>query len=107
MAEDRALVKNAADEQQVKEAGKRQMSVRDRELSDVAVVMSTPQGRRFMWRLMGHCKTYQSIWESSAKIHYNAGQQDIGHFLMSEILSSSEDTYQLMVKESNKEKLNG
>lgn len=104
--EDKAFVKNAADQGQVKSAASKVKLSRDRELSDVAIVMSTPQGRRFMWRLLSHCKTYGSVWEPSAKIHYNAGQQDVGHFLMAEIVEANEDAYVTMAKEA-KEIKNG
>jgi hypothetical protein len=102
-AEERALVKNAADEKQVKEGAKREKSHRDREIDDIRQVMSSPQGRRFIWRLLGHCGVYESIWEASAKIHYNAGKQDVGHFLLAEVVQANEELYSLMIKESKKE----
>jgi hypothetical protein len=99
------LVKNAADEAQVKEAEGKVRRGRDRELEDLRVILSTPHGRRFMWRLMGHCRVHGSIWEPSAKIHYNSGQQDIGHFLQAEIVEAGEQFYFQMMKEA-KENLN-
>jgi len=79
------LVKNAASEKQVKEAAGKENRLRERELNEMRVILSTKEGRRFLWRLMGKCKTFNSIYESSAKIHYNSGQQDIGHYLLAEI----------------------
>lgn len=100
------LVKNAADERQVNEAGKKVQFGRERELADLGFVMSTPQGRRVMWKLLSFCKTFNSVWEASAKIHYNSGQQDVGHFLMAEIMASNEDAYLQMAKEAKKENTN-
>lgn len=102
-SEDRALVKNAADEKQVKKGADRAKNIRDKELEDIYAIMSTAPGRRFMWRLLSHCGVYSSIWEASAKIHYNAGKQDVGHFLLAEIVQTNEELYSLMVKESKKE----
>jgi hypothetical protein len=67
---------------------------------DLQEVLSTIEGRRFLWGQLGKCKVYESIWESSAKIHYNAGKQDLGHELMREILDASPEAYLQMQKES-------
>lgn len=98
--EKRALVKNAADASQVKKAENRLMNGRQRELDDLKMVLSTGEGRRFYWRLLSACKTFESIWESSAKIHYNSGRQDFGHFLLAELSEADEDAYFKMVKEA-------
>ncbi len=79
------LVKNAASKKQVEEAGGKERRMRERELNEMRMILSTPEGRSFIWRLMGRCKTFNSVWESSAKIHYNSGQQDIGFYLLAEI----------------------
>lgn len=92
--------KNAADEEQVKQARSREKRIRERELSDIRYLLQSPQGRRFLWKLMGRCKTFESIWEPSAKIHFNAGQQDLGHFIMAEIIEADENSLLQMMKES-------
>lgn len=106
MAEERSLVKNAADEKQVKGAAEKEKRGRDRELDDLAFILNDIRGRRAMWRVLGYCKAFESIWEPSAKIHYNAGQQDVGHFLLNDLMEASEDLYLLMAKEAKKEKQN-
>ena len=102
---DRALVKNAANKKQVKNANKEESSQREQQLNDLKFVLETPQGRRVMWGLLEHCKTFNSVWESSAKIHYNSGQQDIGHYLMAEIVEADEKYLYQMMKENKKESL--
>jgi hypothetical protein len=94
------FVKNAADKEQVKEAGRKERFIREQEIRDLQTILSMKEGRRFVWRLMSHCKAFHSIWEPSAKIHYNAGQQDVGHFVMAEVTAASEDALLLMMKES-------
>ena len=94
------VTKNAADAAQVKEGERKAKHGRDRELDDLSKLLATPQFRRFIWRVMGKCKTFESIWENSARIHFNAGQQDIGHYLMSEIVEANEEALLLMMKEA-------
>jgi hypothetical protein len=79
------LVQNAASKKQVESADGKERRQRERELNELRVVMSSAEGRRFLWRLMARCKTFASVYDTSARIHYNSGQQDIGHFLLAEI----------------------
>jgi hypothetical protein len=94
------LVRNASDESQVRGAKDKAKRVRDHELDDLRTILQAPQGRRLLWRLMGRCKVLNSVWEPSAKIHYNSGQQDIGHFIMAEIVEADEDAVFKMMKEA-------
>jgi hypothetical protein len=71
---------------------------RERELDDLRAVITTPEGRRVMWRLLSRCGTFASIWEPSAKIHYNSGQQDVGHYLMAEIVEAEPSALLEMMK---------
>lgn len=100
MSEQKLPTPNAADEGQVSSAKGREKRLRERELNDMRHLLQTIQGRRFLWRFMGHCKVFESIWESSAKIHHNAGMQDVGHFVMAEICAANEDAFLQMMKES-------
>lgn len=98
----KSLVKNAADPTQVKAADNRILNGRDRELSDLKFILSLPEGKRFVWRLLAHCKTFESVWEPSARIHYLAGVQDVGHFLMAEISEADESALIGMMQEKLK-----
>jgi hypothetical protein len=79
------FVKNAASKKQVESAEARQRRLQAREVSDMREILSTSSGRRFLWNLMAKCKTFESVFETSSRIAYNAGQQDIGHFLLAKI----------------------
>jgi hypothetical protein len=98
-------VQNAADESQVKDAAGKSKRASDREIEDLRYVLTSAQGRRFLWRLMGHCKVNASVWEPSAKIHYNSGQQDVGHYLMAEVVRAGEDFLFQMMKEAKQGEL--
>lgn len=100
------LVADAANKTQVKNSEQKEKFRRERELSDIATVCTTPEGRRVLWRIMEKCRTFESIWENSARIHYNSGQQDLGHFVMSEILKANPEVFMQMQNENKKENLN-
>jgi hypothetical protein len=103
MSKKKSLVKNAASEKQVKKAEKVEVSKRDQQLNDLRSVLNTPSGRRVIWRFLEKCRVFNTIWEASAKIHYNSGQQDIGHYIMSEIVDADERFLLEMMKENKKE----
>lgn len=93
------LVTDAADKKQIKSAEQKEKIMRDRELSDIAMVASTIEGRRFLWRVLEKCRVFETIWENSARIHYNAGQQDLGHFVMAEIVETKKEIlFQMMTE---------
>lgn len=100
---DRVMVKNAADEQQVKDAKHKEQRKSERDLNDLAWVMSAREGRRYVWRLLTHCKVFGSVWSSSALIHYNSGMQDVGHYILSQINDLDPELLVLMIKENKGE----
>lgn len=91
---------NAGDENQVRGAERKIKHERELELRDLCAVLATRPGRRLIWRLMGKCKVFESIWEQSARIHYNSGQQDIGQFLLKEVVEANEESLFQMMREA-------
>lgn len=78
---------NAASEKQVKGKASREERLRHRQLDDLKVVMSSIHGRRLIWRLLSECGTFKSVHHpSGSQVYYNAGKQDLGHFLMGELV---------------------
>lgn len=95
-------IENAADPRQVSEAKNRERRKLERDAQDLVKVLSQIEGRRLMWRLLDHCGVFTTIWDNSARIHYNAGRQDVGHFVMQEIIKAEPDAFQMMMNESRK-----
>jgi len=94
-------VRNAADKKQVGTAAKREKLRREQELADLRALLELPEARRFLWRLMGHCKTFGSVFnELQHFTAYNAGRQDVGHFVMSEIVEADQAKLLTMMTES-------
>ena len=76
---------------------------RKKELIDLRVVLSKPEGRRVFWRLLTHCNVFSSVFNTNnAMMAKNAGKQDVGHFIQAEIVEADENLYISMMKE-NKE----
>lgn len=100
----RVKTRNAADEKQVRKAQTEQELERRGELNDLRVLLDIPEGRRFLWRVLGKCRVFESIWESSARIHFNSGQQDLGHWCMAEIAEANvEGLFQMMRESADQE----
>lgn len=98
---------NATNKEQIKKAMNKEEMSREVELSDLAFVLSRPEGRRVLWRLMGYCGVFTSVKDPSGSMtYYNAGQQDVGHFIQAEIMEAKADAYIQMIIEANKEKYN-
>ena len=96
---------NIADAGSVKKAESKEKRRRENELNDLRFVLGTPQGRRFVWRILERTKVFESIWHPSAQIHYNAGQQDFGHYLFGEIAEAEETAILQMMQESKRQKM--
>ena len=102
MAE-RALVGNAADKEQVGKAGHKLKLRQQQDLSDMRAVLATREGRRVLWRLLETCKVFGSVWHPSALIHFNAGQQDVGHLILAKITEANDEALLLMMREAKQE----
>jgi len=60
-------------------------TARQQEISDFKWLMGDPRGRRFMWRLMGHCKVFQPSFNPHGGVmNFNEGQRNVGLFLLGE-----------------------
>lgn len=99
MVDDIALVRNAADPEQVKEAGQKEKHGRNKELDDIYWVLSTRQGRRFFLRYMTFCGVFRSSWDPSARIHFNEGQRNVGLMMLADLNESDPSAYEKMKRE--------
>jgi len=91
--------RNALDPKQLKLVRRLERRQQIRLEAALRNVMATPDGRIVMWELLRTCGIFASVWEASAKIHYNAGRQDVGHELLADLHTVSTDSYLLMERE--------
>ena len=77
--------------------------VRRQELNDIRTVLSNASGRRFIWRVLGECKAFGSVFDSdNSYMCFLSGKQDLGHFLMAEITQADENLLFKLMKENKK-----
>lgn len=95
----RPLQGNAADPRQVKYGARKERERETRFLDAVRSVLGTSAGRIMCWELLARAGIFRSIWENSARIHYNAGRQDFGHELLAALLQADEARYLVMEQE--------
>lgn len=94
------MVRNAANEDQVKAANAKARNREEQARDDLRALLALPAGRRFIWRLLEHCKVFESIWDPSSRIHHNSGKQDVGHFVMAQVVAAEEMALIQMMKEA-------
>lgn len=100
------LVTNTTDEVEIKEAGIKVKFRKEKDLEDLKYILQSFQGRRLFWRILGHCQVNSSIFNTNALVQsYNSGKQDVGHFIMGEVIQADEDAYLKMMKESKENKI--
>lgn len=91
--------RSASDPRQVKHAERKDRQRRERFDDALRAVLAEASGRLVLWELLTRAGIYRSIWDPSARIHYNAGRQDFGHELLASILEADEEGYLLMERE--------
>lgn len=103
-----ASVRNAADEDQIKEAKKKAGLERRQELSDLREVLALAGGRRLIWRYLSMCGVYRLSYALNAGIYFAEGQRDIGLKLMADIMEANDEALILMMREAkSKEAIEG
>src|SRR3954471_4533470 len=100
MSGDRSLTGNAADRKKVERADRVQRRRESRFTDALRAVLATPTGRIVAWELLRRARVYESIWDPSSKIHYNAGRQDFGHELLAVIVEADGTLYLEMEREA-------
>ncbi|MCK5548756.1 MAG: hypothetical protein KAI64_07055, partial [Thermoplasmata archaeon] len=78
MSEKQVPVDNAADEEQVKAAKKKERRKGEQELEDVRSILRMEGGRRFMWRYMSNCNVFSTLRGPLPDIHYQEGYRQVG-----------------------------
>lgn len=83
-----------------READARKKVVRDTEIADVKWLMSSPRGRRMMWRLLELSGPFRLSFDTNAmKMAFNEGNRNMGNQLFNEVMTLCPELYPVMVKE--------
>lgn len=98
----------AANPRAVKERTEKVRSRRERDIDDLATILSDIRGRRFLWRYLSECGIFRTSFNNSGSITaFNEGARSIGLKLLTEIMETDAESYTLMANESKKENQNG
>jgi hypothetical protein len=92
---------NTGDRGQV-ERGQRQENLdRIQYLADIRAVLQTPSGRRMLWQVLVNCRVFASVWDPSARIHFNEGRRNVGLELMGDLAAADEDAFMQMQNDAH------
>ncbi|HXD72176.1 MAG TPA: hypothetical protein VN628_00495 [Vicinamibacterales bacterium] len=95
----RDLVKNAADGEQVQHAARKEKDRARRDVDDVRAVLSSRQGRRFVWRVLKAAGLYRSITVEGSMIYALSGRRDFGLEVLDWVTGASRELYVQMESE--------
>lgn len=102
--EEKPFVENAADKDQVREAGNKEKRHREIELKELKDVLTTLPGRKLIWRYLGVTGVFKSSWHPSALIHFNEGKRDVGLQMLSDVTDAGPEFLIQMMRESQEKK---
>jgi len=91
MAEERPLVKSTTSKRQIRFAERKAKEAARQELEDLRAVLGSEVGRRVIYRFLQSTLVFKSIALPLELIAYNAGRQDVGHYLMT-LIEQADDT---------------
>mgnify|MGYP001561964717 CR=1 FL=1 len=98
---------NAADQRSVRKAKQRERQERDQELKDLRDVLSTRQGRRFIWRTLTLAGVFRLSFVPGEpeETAFNEGRRSLGLSLMADVHEIDAAQYIQMANEANGETL--
>ena len=91
---------DTTDEKSIKSSKKDFELQRLQEIAELQDTLKTYEGRALVWRIMSHCKMFRSLTTDPTQIHREAGHQDVGLWLLSEVLTAAPEAYTIMRKEA-------
>lgn len=104
MEDKKPFVANASNPSQVKEAGDKVKRIRDRELENLRVLLSTPQGKEFVWGVLEFCGIFKDSMTGSSMTFYNEGRRSVGLKVLADVTKASPQAFVQMMMDNEKEK---
>ncbi len=78
----------------------------ERKRGDLQRVLSTVEGRRFIWRLLVEAKIHHSCFDTNAlSMAMNEGRRDLGLFVENEVLAAKPEAMEQMRNEAVSDRL--
>ena len=99
--EPKALVDNAADEEQIERGKRAEKLRRRRELEDMRAVLEMPQGRRVLNRIIAESGLHLiSVPGSGEALWFNEGRRNMGAFVQLEAKEASRTLFITLLQEA-------
>lgn len=95
-----AQVKNAADPKQVEKAKSEENRIENRSREDLKAVVSTVNGRRFIWKYLDLCGIYKTTFTGGSETFFLEGKRAVGLTLLKDVIDASPETFIVMQKEN-------
>lgn len=75
---------------------------RQQQIDDLLFVMSTAQGRRFIWQMLSDAGVYRTVFSPDiAVMSFSEGKRNVGLELLNELTTHCQNSYLKMVEEAN------
>lgn len=78
----------------------RALHKRKRELSDLKEIVRTPEGRRYIWKILANSGIGQTGYSNEPnQMYYNAGRRDVGNKLLEDLMMADPTAFATMQME--------
>lgn len=91
---------DTGEETQVKRKKTKAQLIRERETEALRSILSTFDGRAFLWRLLEECGIYTSSFTGNSTTFFNEGKRHIGLWTLNEIMEVDPNAYMKMKVEA-------
>jgi hypothetical protein len=92
---------NASNEKALNNSARKEKDAARQYAEDFLWLASDPRGRRFLWRMMGHCRIFQPVFDTHGSVmNFNEGRRGVGLFLLGEINRLCPAQYAVMATEN-------
>lgn len=92
---------DGGDPAQVKTKRQRAKRIEEQRLAALRGFMSIPEGRRWIWWLLGECHVFASSFRADPhQTAFNEGARNVGLTILAEVMRVSPDEYLVMTKEA-------
>lgn len=77
-----------------------QRRVRQKEIDDIRRLLRTPEGRRFLWRMMSLCGVFRNPFtQNSNQTAFNAGMMNVGQTVLADVNEADVTAFAKMQQE--------
>lgn len=91
---------DAGEETQVKQKKTKAQLNRERETESLRSILSSYDGRAFLWRLLEECGIYTSSFTGNSTTFFNEGKRHIGLWTLNEVMEVDPNAYHKMKVEA-------